>query len=67
MTEYQKRVMSQSVHWVNGMSIHNQTDDECTPDFSCCHKDLFETDRAKRVKFFNTWNERNGFPPYTDS
>lgn len=26
--------------WLNGDSVHNDTRDECCPDFSCCRPDL---------------------------
>jgi len=31
-----------------GQPYHNNIDDECCPDFSCCHPDLFEKDETKR-------------------
>ena len=30
----------QLIEWVKGNSIHNQTRDECCPDFSCCTPEL---------------------------
>jgi len=31
-----------------GNPYHNNIDDECCPDFSCCVPDMFEKDEAKR-------------------
>lgn len=51
MTPYQHRVIRQTLQWVNGRSVHNDVDDECCPDFSCCHPDMFEQDQARRVDY----------------
>lgn len=45
---YQERVRIQCRQWVDGVSKHNTIDDECCPDFSCCHPALFITDQVKR-------------------
>lgn len=45
---YQERTKAQCLKWAQGVSQHNNIDDECCPDFSCCHPDLFEQDEAKR-------------------
>jgi len=36
--------------WVLGNSIHNNEDDECCPDFSCCNKKVV-TSREVRDRF----------------
>lgn len=36
--------------WVKGNSIHNDTRDECCPDFSCCDKNI-DTPLDVRHKF----------------
>lgn len=50
---YQARVQSQTLSWAMSHPYHNQTDDECCPDFSCCHPDLFEQDQAKRWSYYH--------------
>lgn len=44
LTEEQKerniRAEAQLTEWVKGNSIHNEVDDECCPDFSCCQPEL---------------------------
>jgi hypothetical protein len=47
--EYANRVRLQGLAWVAGMPFHNRIDDECCPDFSCCHPELFEEDQEKRA------------------
>lgn len=37
---YSKRSDEQLNKWVNGQSIHNNIDEECCPDFSCCLPDV---------------------------
>ena len=34
---YQERVSHQVEEWAKGNSIHNNVDNECCPDFSCCN------------------------------
>jgi hypothetical protein len=46
--EYQDRVRNQTVKWAMGFPYHNNIDNECCPDFSCCQPDLFEMDSVKR-------------------
>lgn len=29
---------NQLEYWTKGVSVHNEVDDECCPDFSCCNK-----------------------------
>lgn len=64
---YKDRVNQQGRDWVNGASDHNDVDNECTPDFSCCEPSLFTRDREKRIKNFNVWAARNGYPLFSDS
>ena len=40
----------QLAEWVKGNSIHNDTRDECCPDFSCCQPELL-ADEATRTAF----------------
>ena len=37
--------------WMFGYSYHNNIDNECCPDFSCCNKGI-KTRFFKRVKIF---------------
>lgn len=43
-----ERSRVQCLKWAMGTPNHNRIDDECCPDFSCCHPELFETDQAER-------------------
>ena len=54
MTEspYKARVREQTRLWCDSISRHNAIDDECCPDFSCCHPELFEKDEAKRRAYY---------------
>jgi hypothetical protein len=49
---YRERVRVQMLEWAFGHIYHNRVDDECCPDFSCCHPELFETDRRKRLAVY---------------
>ena len=40
--DYKDRCMFQLDEWVKGNPIHNDTDDECCPDFSCCKPDYLQ-------------------------
>lgn len=51
--EYHERARLQCLAWVEGKIYHNQIDDECCPDFSCCIPDLFEVDQTKRWKYYH--------------
>ena len=48
--EYEDRTIRFSLLWLNGKPRHNHIDQECCIDFSCCHPDLFTTDRKEREK-----------------
>ncbi len=54
---YRERVRVQTLTWAMGRSVHNRVDNECCPDFSCCHPDLFEQDSAKR---WETYHREHG-------
>jgi hypothetical protein len=45
---YRARAKAQAFAWAQGRSYHDPVNDECCPDFSCCHPDLFERDAEKR-------------------
>lgn len=47
-TAYRARAQAQLAKWAMGQPYHNLTDDECCPDFSCCHPELLEPDAEKR-------------------
>ncbi len=40
MNTYKKRCTHQLNEWVKDESIHNNVDNECCPDFSCCTPDI---------------------------
>lgn len=48
---------AQCLAWASGRSYHDHINDECTPDFSCCQPDCFETDEDKR---WATYREQHG-------
>lgn len=54
---YKERTKSQLENWCNGISIHNDIDDECCPDFSCCDKNI-NTPLEQR-KIFRELHEKN--------
>lgn len=37
---YKERANHQLNEWVKGNSIHNDVDNECCPDFSCCNNEI---------------------------
>jgi len=43
--------------WVKGNSIHNDIDDECCPDFSCCDSKLLASENER--KLFKSLKERS--------
>lgn len=53
---YKERAAYQLDEWVKGNSIHNDVDDECCPDFSCCNpnllqpKEIRETFKALKIE-----------------
>lgn len=46
---YHERARVQALKWAMGQPYHNNIDDECCPDFSCCHPDLFEKKSIKTL------------------
>lgn len=48
---YKYRSNKQLVLWLIGISKHNYKDNECTPDFSCCGKNLKEPFKARWKTF----------------
>lgn len=50
--ERQKQLES----WLQGKSVHNTTDNECTPDFSCCEPGLLASsdERQKFARAYRT-------------
>lgn len=47
---YLRRVRQQALAWINGRPYHDPVTDECCPDFSCCHPDLFTDDAEQRQR-----------------
>lgn len=35
---YKLRCLLQKILWCIGIAIHNNIDNECTPDFNCCNR-----------------------------
>lgn len=55
--QYRERHKAQALKWAMGQPYHNNVDDECCPDFSCCYPDLFEVDDEKR---WNVYRHKYG-------
>lgn len=66
MTPYHERVLKQTENWVGSLCQHNNIDDECCPDFSCCKPELFEEDRSKRIEYLNKLRNKHGLKPFSD-
>lgn len=49
---YYERAKAQMLYWAAGNSYHNNIDDECCPDFSCCVPELYERDEKVRWERF---------------
>lgn len=49
---YKNRMKQQTLQWAMGNPRHNYIDNECCPDFSCCHPDMYETDEIKRWRLY---------------
>ena len=47
---YLDRLTHQSKQWAEGNPQHNYVDDECCPDFSCCHPSLLMPEH-ERMRF----------------
>jgi hypothetical protein len=67
MNDYQKRVLEQGDAWLNGKPKHNFIDNECCPDFSCCHPELFTKDRGDRWIVVNEYRQRIKEAPRYDA
>ena len=50
---YRRRVRQQTRAWIEGRSLHNNVDNECCPDFSCCEPKLFVADKSEREAYAN--------------
>jgi hypothetical protein len=46
--KYRERARIQALAWALGRVYHEPINDECCPDFSCCHPDLFCQDEGDR-------------------
>ena len=57
-TGYSIRSYEQLLDWMGGVSKHNQIDDECCPDFTCCANVLPDNSEAKKI-VYETFMERN--------
>lgn len=44
--------------WLNGDPVHNKERDECTPDFSCCNKDLL-AEKETRIEFCEAFKSKD--------
>jgi hypothetical protein len=67
LSPYKLRSLAQAEAWVRGESKHNDIDNECCPDFSCCRPDLFIFDRLCRLEIYNEQRQKLGLQPYYDS
>lgn len=67
LSPYERRVLKQTEQWADGKSIHNHIDGECCPDFSCCHPDMVEVDRGKRMAVLNKLRTELGLAQKYDS
>jgi hypothetical protein len=56
-SNYKERGLDQLNHWCNGESIHNEIDDECCPDFSCCNPEINTAQELKEAFRTATINE----------
>lgn len=45
-------------YWSKGVSVHNEVDDECCPDFSCCNKKM-NTPKEVRERFVKAVNDKD--------
>jgi hypothetical protein len=51
--KYRERARLQALAWAQGRAYHDTMNDECCPDFSCCHPDLFQQDAAERWTYYH--------------
>lgn len=45
---YTERSQHQLQEWVRGNPIHNEQDNECCPDFSCCIPELLQVEDERK-------------------
>lgn len=45
----QERINYQLDEWAKGNSIHNDVDNECCPDFSCCTPELLASEEERKT------------------
>lgn len=57
---YKERCEYQLQEWVKGNSIHNTTDNECCPDFSCCYKENLQPEEVRKTFFAANKETREG-------
>lgn len=67
LSPYKLRSLAQAEAWVRGESKHNDIDDECCPDFSCCEPHLFTRDRTERLQTYNNQRKKLGLLPHYDA
>lgn len=48
MSDYKERREIQLKNWLEGISIHNHTDNECCPDYSCCKPELLQPVKIRK-------------------
>lgn len=48
----------QLLMWVEGSYVHDEENDRCCPDFSCCNKKM-ETDRTTKERFLKAVEEND--------
>ena len=46
---YKERCNFQLDEWVKGNPIHNDIDNECCPDFSCCQPDFLQPEEIRKT------------------
>jgi hypothetical protein len=46
---YKERCTDQLNKWVDGNPIHNNIDNECCPDFSCCKSELLQPRKIRET------------------
>lgn len=60
LNDYQNRCLTQTERWAAGEPVHNFTDEECCPDFSCCEPKLFTQSEAERQRILDELRDRYG-------
>ena len=64
---YRDRNKRQLYLWLSGISEHNQVDDECCPDFSCCVPSLFTKDYNERMKTLMFYNLHKAYDDLSEN